>query len=220
MAFGCPRATRTSTSRMPPCSCPHSTIQRTASPWAFSRSVSPIAPSSASTPWTSFGASAQFIVSLNKNLLELPNLHTIPGENGNQQAIPLRVIANVRRARYAFDDRGALPVLIAMDRGVGPARHNDGAVHDFDAVELPRTRAECRHVFVAGLPSHERVPPERYHDEALVGRIPRDAVRPAQRFVRDRYGDFVIGRDAEDPVCADVLGALRAELDRRVGDVQ
>src|SRR2546430_17049707 len=59
---------------------------------------------------------------VSRRLGQLPNLHAIPRQYRNQQAIPLRVVADIGGTRDAADQSHLLPRFVARHAGIGPAR--------------------------------------------------------------------------------------------------
>src|SRR5881394_290648 len=86
-------------------------------------------------------------------LWQLPDLHAIPRQRGDQQAIPLRVVADIGGAGDPADQFHLLARLVARHARIGPARHQDPATFHDDAVESTRALRDHARRLVAGLPA-------------------------------------------------------------------
>src|SRR6267142_1539481 len=107
--------------------------------------------------------------------LQLPNLHAIPGEDRNQQAVPLHVVTDIGGTRNPGDDLRALRAVEPGDRGVRPARHDDLPSDDLDAVEPTDASGDDRGCLVTWLPRHDCFATERHDDEPPPDRVERNA---------------------------------------------
>src|SRR5207248_8364169 len=85
--------------------------------------------------------------------LELPNFDTIACENWNQNAVPFRVIADIRRTRDSCDDPRPLAIGKSIHTRIRPTGHVDVVMHDLDAIKLSRTAAQGRRGIAARLPA-------------------------------------------------------------------
>src|SRR5262245_9481990 len=137
-------------------------------------------------------------------LRDLPNLNAVPHENWNQDAVALCVVSDIGGARHTFDQIRPLAVLIAIHRGVGPARHPDRALRDLDAVKLPRPFSNRCDARLTWFPRPERAGPERHDDEPLIRVIPNDSIGAAECVVLQCNTHLSIGRYPEHLIAPDV----------------
>src|SRR2546425_5521287 len=87
---------------------------------------------------------------------QLPGLHPVPREDGNQHAVALRVVADVGRARHAGDQLHFLAGFIARYGRITPARDEDPAADDLDTVEPARALGDHTGRLVSRLPREHR----------------------------------------------------------------
>src|ERR1041385_181178 len=86
-------------------------------------------------------------------LRQLPDLHSIPRQRGDQQAVPFSIVADIRWAGDPADELDLLARLVARHAGIGPARHENPATRDDDAVESAGALRDHARRLVAGLPA-------------------------------------------------------------------
>src|ERR1041385_1331194 len=109
-------------------------------------------------------------------LRQLPDLHSIPRQRGDQQAVPFSIVADIRWAGDPADELDLLARLVARHAGIGPARHENPATRDDDAVESAGALRDHARRLVAGLPAEHVASAELDDDEALTNGIDGDAV--------------------------------------------
>src|SRR5216117_3260565 len=78
--------------------------------------------------------------------------HPVPREDGNQHAVALRVVADVGRTRHAGDQLYFLAGFVARYGRITPARDEDPAADDLDAVEPARALGDHTRRLVPQLP--------------------------------------------------------------------
>src|SRR2546427_5973808 len=83
---------------------------------------------------------------------QLPDLYPVPREDGNQHAVALRVVADVGRTRHAGDQLHLLAGFVARYGRITPARDEDPAADDLDAVEPARALGDHTRRLVPRLP--------------------------------------------------------------------
>src|SRR3989454_2753770 len=120
-------------------------------------------------------------------LRQLPDLDAVRGEHGNEHAVSLPVVPDVGRARNARDELYLLTGLVARHGGITPARDEDLAADDHDAVEPARSLGDHSRRLVLRLPREHRSSTEFDDHEALAHGVERDPVRPAQRVPPHRH---------------------------------
>src|SRR2546427_12342985 len=102
---------------------------------------------------------------------QLPDLDPVPRENGDQEAVALRVVADVGRARHASHHLHFLTGLVARHRRIIPARHENLPTRDHDTVERSRALGDDARRLVLGLPREHRLAAELDDHEALAHRV-------------------------------------------------
>jgi hypothetical protein len=134
-------------------------------------------------------------------LLQLPDLHAAPGQNGDEHAVTLGVVADAAGTRHARDHLEFLPGLVARYCGVGPARCQKLApaicTPSHAPGPAPPRSASCRRAS-----SEQRVAAQGSDDETLPYRIHDDPSRPGEAVAAQRHGHCQIRPDAEDAVGA------------------
>src|SRR5436309_10243016 len=137
-------------------------------------------------------------------LRQLPDLDAVRGEHGNEHAVSLRVVPDVGRARNARDELYLLTGLVARHGGITPARDEDLAADDHDAVEPARALGDHARRLVPRFPREHRSPAEFHDHETLARGVQRNPVGAAQRIPPHRHRDGAVGADAKDPIGAGV----------------
>src|SRR3989442_13934346 len=112
-------------------------------------------------------ASAPRFVAQWPRLRQLPDLDPVPRENGDQEAVALRIVADVGRARHAGHQLHLLTGLIARHGRIIPARHENPPTRDHDAVEPSRALGDDAGRLVLRLPREHRLAAELHDHEAL-----------------------------------------------------
>src|SRR4029077_19024315 len=86
------------------------------------------------------------------DLRQLPDLDAVPREHRDEAAFPLRIVADVRRARDAGDHLHLVAGFVARHRRVIVTGREDPVAHHHHAVVPPGPLGEHTGRLVAGFP--------------------------------------------------------------------
>src|SRR4029077_1220359 len=155
-----------------------------------------------------------------RELLQLPNLHAIPSEDRNQQAISFRVISEIGGTWHSGGVLRALGAVEPRDRRIGPARHDDLSPDHLDAIEPTGASGDYGGRAVARLPREDCLSTVLHDDEPPPHGVEGDAIGPAEGVTPHCDGDFAVRSDPENSIRPGVQDVSHVvEADAGVGDV-